>query len=110
MSEELVTAVSTEAATQLCHLCGRNDGTQIPFNDLPTDLLQLLEANLKSEERNEQVCRNCVGIFSRAQEQLKSHPDIFADSEHALPTPLRMDAAERFKGRGVTSAFRDSGS
>ena len=109
MSEELVTAVSTEAATQLCHLCGRNDGTQIPFNDLPTDLLQLLEANLKSEERNEQVCRNCVGIFSRAQEQLKSHPDIFADSEHALPTPLRMDADERFKGRGVTIAFLDSG-
>jgi serine protease AprX len=29
--------------------------------------------------------------------------------EQALPVPLRMDADERFKGRGVTIAFLDSG-
>ena len=109
MSNELASSVSTEPITQLCQLCGRDDGSQIAFKDLPPDLLKLLEANLKSETRNEQVCTSCVGIFTRAQEQLKSHPNIFADSEHALPTPLRMDADERFKGRGITMAFLDSG-
>src|SRR5215813_4745646 len=29
--------------------------------------------------------------------------------DQALPTPLRMDADDRFKGRGVTIAFLDSG-
>jgi serine protease AprX len=29
--------------------------------------------------------------------------------DHALPTPLRMDADERYTGRGVTIAFLDSG-
>ena len=30
-------------------------------------------------------------------------------TDQALPVPLRMDADERFKGRGVTIAFLDSG-
>lgn len=109
MSDELVSSVSTEPITQLCQLCGCDEGSQIAFKDLPPDLLKLLEANRKSETRNEQVCTSCVGIFTRAQEQLKSHPNIFADSGHALPTPLRMDADERFKGRDITMAFLDSG-
>jgi serine protease AprX len=73
---------------------------------LPEDLQKLVEANSKSDGH---VCANCVGIFERAQEQLKSHPNIFVDVEGALPTPLRMDADERFTGRGVTIAFLDSG-
>jgi len=109
MSDELASSVSTEPITQLCQLCGCDEGSQIAFKDLPPDLLKLLEANRKSETRNEQVCTSCVGIFTRAQEQLKSHPNIFADSGHALPTPLRMDADERFKGRDITMAFLDSG-
>jgi serine protease AprX len=35
-------------------------------------------------------------------------PEII-DIEPALPVPVRMDADERFKGRGVTIAFLDSG-
>lgn len=35
--------------------------------------------------------------------------DLDATSEQALPVPLRMDADERFTGRGVTIAFLDSG-
>jgi serine protease AprX len=34
---------------------------------------------------------------------------IQTETEVALPTPLRMDADERFTGRGVTIAFLDSG-
>src|SRR6185503_11613315 len=31
------------------------------------------------------------------------------DLTHALPTPVRLDADERFRGRGITIAFLDSG-
>jgi serine protease AprX len=97
-----------ETKSQLCHLCG-HAGSQITFTDLPPDLQKLVEANLTTSKGTGEVCTNCVGIFTRAQEQLKSHPNIFADSYRALPTPLRMDAHERFTGRGVTIAFLDSG-
>src|SRR6266404_175254 len=34
---------------------------------------------------------------------------VFEQNDFVLPTPLRMDADERFTGRGVTIAFLDSG-
>jgi len=104
MSEILTDA--TQETKHACRLCTRTDGSPIHFDDLPVDLQQLVETNSKSDGH---VCANCVGIFTRAQEQLKSHPNIFVDVEGALPTPLRMDADERFTGRGVTIAFLDSG-
>jgi len=104
MSETLTDA--TQETKHACRLCTRTDGSPIHFDDLPEDLQKLVEANSKSDGH---VCANCVGIFERAQEQLKSHPNIFVDVEGALPTPLRMDADERFTGRGVTIAFLDSG-
>jgi serine protease AprX len=36
-------------------------------------------------------------------------PSVSSADERALPVPLRMDADDRFKGRGVTIAFLDSG-
>jgi len=36
-------------------------------------------------------------------------PDVDIDISQALPTPLRLDADERFRGRNVTIAFLDSG-
>ncbi|HMH45243.1 MAG TPA: S8 family serine peptidase, partial [Pyrinomonadaceae bacterium] len=56
-----------------------------------------------------QLCRRCIDIFSRAQRQIESHSTIFEQNDFVLPTPLRMDADERFTGRGVTIAFLDSG-
>ncbi len=103
------TPTSTIPVSHLCYLCGRKDGSQIPFAELPEELLNLLKANLTDEKQIEQVCANCLHIFSRAQEQLKSHPDIFSDTERALPTPVRMDADVRFTGREITIAFLDSG-
>ena len=54
------------------------------------------------------VCRGCIELFSRAQRQIESHASIFEQNDFVLPTPLRMDADERFTGRGVTIAFLDS--
>jgi serine protease AprX len=98
----------SQLSSQVCNLCGQA-GSQIAFTDLPPDLQKLVEANLTTSKASGEVCANCVEVFTRAQERLKSHPNIFADSDHALPTPLRMDADERFTGRGVTIAFLDSG-
>lgn len=108
---DLVTneVISAEPATALCHLCRRTDIQRIAFADLPEDLRKLVQANVTSSQPAAEVCTNCVDIFTRAQQQLKSHPNIYAEVDRALPTPLRMDADERFTGRNVTIAFLDSG-
>ncbi len=55
------------------------------------------------------LCQRCLNLFNRARRQLESHASIFEQHDFVLPTPLRMDADERFRGRGVTMAFLDSG-
>ena len=55
------------------------------------------------------ICARCIELFTRAQRQIESHQTIFEQNDFVLPTPLRMDADERFTGRGVTMAFLDSG-
>jgi len=92
-----------------CQLCGHTDESQATFAELSEDVQKLVQANLSSPETEARVCVNCVGLFTRAQQQLKAHPNIFADTDRALPTPLRMDADERFTGHDVTIAFLDSG-
>jgi serine protease AprX len=48
-------------------------------------------------------------LFERARRQIESQAAIFEQNDFVLPTPLRMDADERFTGRGITIAFLDSG-
>ena len=67
----------------------------------------LVEANAGREVFA--VCRQCVELFSRAKGQIDSHAAVFEQTSFVLPTPLRMNADERFTGRGVTIAFLDSG-
>jgi serine protease AprX len=69
----------------------------------------LLEANTDVASDLAQVCANCVELLSRAKAQIDSHQVVFELTDHVLPTPLRMNADERFTGRGVTIAFLDSG-
>lgn len=40
---------------------------------------------------------------------MNSHNVVFEQTDHVLPTPLRLNADERFRGRGTTIAFIDSG-
>jgi serine protease AprX len=56
-----------------------------------------------------EICARCAELFQRAQRQIDSHAAVFEQNAFVLPTPLRMDAHERFTGRGVTMAFLDSG-
>jgi serine protease AprX len=79
------------------------------MSELPPDLGALLEANAGMAREVARVCPHCVELFSRAKAQIDSHNVVFEQTDHVLPTPLRMDADERFTGRGVTIAFLDSG-
>src|SRR6266550_8646162 len=99
-----------EAQHQLCDVCGRETPeTLLTFPDLPLHLKSIIEANVSTEGELSRICPNCVALFSRAQRQLDSHAAVFEQTSYVLPTPLRLDAAESFTGRGVTIAFLDSG-
>ena len=66
----------------------------------------MIAANAPSEV--ERVCGRCIQLFERAKRQLDAY-GVVVEAGKALPTPLRLDADERFMGRGVTIAFLDSG-
>ena len=112
MTESILSSEITEAPAKpdlSCQLCGRVNERRIAFESLPSDTAALLKANAEFTGKLTQVCVNCVELFSRAQAQVASHQLVFEQTDHVLPTPLRLNADERFTGRGVTIAFIDSG-
>jgi serine protease AprX len=93
----------------ICSVCGRiPEDSLIDLSLLDTDLRALVEANLPGV-KSSAVCRQCVELFNRAKRQLESHATVFEQTSFVLPTPLRMNADERFTGRDITIAFLDSG-
>ena len=69
----------------------------------------IVAANSPSGTLTSTICPRCIELFERARIQLASDAAVFEQGGHVLSTPLRMDADERFTGRGVTIAFLDSG-
>ena len=102
-------AQARETIERCCHLCGRQNDQRIPLGSLPPDIATLLKANADVAADLAQVCANCIELFSRARAQIDSHRLVFEQTDHVLPTPLRLNADERFTGRDVTIAFLDSG-
>lgn len=94
----------------VCRVCGREapDGF-VPLVSCPEDLQKIIAANAPAGVLIGEVCARCIELFSRAKTQLEAHAVIFEQGGGVLSTPLRMDADERFMGRGVTIAFLDSG-
>lgn len=107
MAESLLFKDQTNPKTaEVCNLCGREVDTAKPATSLPADLARLVQGNAQTVAH---FCAKCIELFNRARAQIDSHRTIFAQTEHVLPTPFRLDADERFTGRGVTIAFLDSG-
>ena len=103
------TTSDTQPSRGVCPVCGRaRNGQLAPFLSLAEPLKILLEAN-SNIGPTESVCTRCIELFTRAQKQIDSHATVFEQTSFVLPTPLRMNADERFTGRGVTIAFLDSG-
>jgi serine protease AprX len=102
-------AALDETRANVCPVCDRLvSGELFSIASLPDGLQSIITPNAATTGAS-QVCGRCVELFRRAQRQIESHAAIFEQNEFVLPTPLRMDADERFTGRGVTIAFLDSG-
>lgn len=112
MPESIISSEVTEPPKKPelnCYLCGRANDQRIALSDLPAETAALLKANADGAGELASVCLSCFELFSRAQTQINSHQVVFEQTDHVLPTPLRLNADERFTGRGVTIAFIDSG-
>lgn len=98
------------AGHPVCPVCGREapDG-RVPLAALEGDLQIIIAANAPADALVAEVCPRCVELFERAKIQIQSDAAIFEQGGHVLSTPLRLDADDRFTGRGVTIAFLDSG-
>src|SRR5438270_3794332 len=106
-TEENLQPSETDAI--ICPVCDRFVPSELfAIAELPEALQSIITANAATTPATE-VCGRCIELFNRAQRQIESHSLVFEQNDFVLPTPLRMDADERFTGRGVTAAFLDSG-
>ena len=92
----------------VCPVCDRFADELFVLSSAPDSLVSIIRPNAATPDPD-QVCSRCLDLFGRAQRQIESHSAIFEQHDFVLPTPLRMDADERFTGRAVTIAFLDSG-
>lgn len=98
-----------EPGAKVCLVCDRFVQAELySIALLPEGLQSIILPNAAASDASE-ICSRCLQLFNRAQRQIESHAAIFEQNHFVLPTPLRMDADERFTGRGVTIAFLDSG-
>ena len=102
-------ALFDETRQGACPVCDRLvQGDLFSIDTLPEGLQSIITPTAATTAAS-QVCGRCIGLFERARRQIDSHAVIFEQNDFVLPTPLRMDADERFTGRRVTIAFLDSG-
>lgn len=98
------------AGEKACPVCSRETPDEyVPLVSLPEDLASLIRANAPDTREFQAVCARCVRLFERAKKHIIADAAMQKDGSHVLSTPLRLDADERFTGKGVTIAFLDSG-
>ena len=104
------TAADIAAGETVCPVCSRETRDEyVPLLVLEDDLQSLIRANAPDTNHFEAICARCVRLFERAKDHIFNDAAMKKDGSYVLSTPLRLDAAERFTGRGVTIAFLDSG-
>ena len=105
--ESEVQQVGQPAINPVCPVCGRVAGEPLTeIESLPDELKTIVRAN--ATDGGGEICKRCIELFQRARHYLEVNNTVFQHS-NVLSTPLRLDADERFTGRGVTIAFLDSG-
>ena len=104
------TSADTAAGEVVCPVCSREarDGF-VALSALNADLANLIRANAPDRQDVENACIRCIQLFERAKDQIIADAAVLKDGSHVLSTPLRLDADERFTGKGITIAFLDSG-
>ncbi|CAN5457482.1 hypothetical protein BH10ACI1_BH10ACI1_22440 [soil metagenome] len=105
-----LTSADIAAGGQACPVCSRETRDEfVPLLVLDDDLRGLIRANAPDTKEFEAVCARCVRLFERAKDKILTDAALQKDGSRVLSTPLRLDADERFTGKGVTIAFLDSG-
>lgn len=100
----------TAAGGAACAVCSRETGEDlVSLDGAAEDLRRLIRANAPDRGEVDAVCPRCFRTFERAKDHIIRDAAVQKDGSHVLSTPLRLDADERFTGRGVTIAFLDSG-
>lgn len=104
------TSADIAAGDGVCPVCSRKVlGGYVQLALLDEALRMLIRANAPDSRELDAACVRCVSLFDRARDQIIHDAAMQKDGSHVLSTPLRLDADERFTGRGVTIAFLDSG-
>jgi serine protease AprX len=105
-----LTSADIAAGENVCPVCARETQDEyVPLLVLEDDLQKLIRANAPDTRNFEAVCARCVRLFERAKDQILTDAALQKDGSRVLSTPLRLDADERFTGKGVCIAFLDSG-
>jgi serine protease AprX len=95
---------------KVCPVCSRETPDEfVPLIVLDEDLQKLVRANAPDTREFAAICSRCLHLFERAQNEIERDAAVQKDGSHVLSTPLRLDADDRFSGKGVTIAFLDSG-
>ncbi|MFM9904072.1 MAG: S8 family serine peptidase [Pyrinomonadaceae bacterium] len=103
-------ASNLAAGGDVCPVCSREALDEyVPLISMPDDLARLIRANAPDTRDFQAVCARCVRLFERAKQSIITDAAMQKDGSHVLSTPLRLDADQRFTGKGVTIAFLDSG-
>jgi serine protease AprX len=101
-----------ESQTAYCPVCRREVDSRMIASPDPVDesLHPLLAVNMHSWEPGKPICTDCVRRYSQVHDELSAAFPHFAEQElKVVPTPMRLDAPDEFRGRGTTIAFLDSG-
>src|SRR5262245_16346048 len=97
------TTADLAAGEFVCPVCSREARSEtVDLASLPDDLAALIKANSLDGSDVDLACVRCVRLFERAKDQIITDAAVMKDGSHVLSTPLRLDADERYSGRGVT--------
>ena len=83
---------------------------RVTAHGLEPEVARLVVANAPGWHGGRGLCRDCAARFRAALAYLRTHDVPLATAgADILPTPLRLGAADAYRGRGVTIAFLDAG-
>src|ERR1700742_2790206 len=95
-----------------CPVCYRDVASSevTPSGAVDNSLHPLLAVNMHRWEPGREICKDCVMRYTRLRDELMAkYPEFTRQEVKILPTPLRLDAPDELRGRGVTIAFLDAG-
>lgn len=97
--------LNSARVSDLCPICLTSRATLTPGPDLEA----LIRINLPWLEEGVICCASCARRFRPALAPFREGGPSDGALSAILPTPLRLGASPRLRGRGVTMAFLDAG-